>query len=279
MNVEFARTFLAVADTGSFVAAAERLHVTQSTVSARIRALEESLGRSLFIRNKKGASLTSSGSRFLPHAGQLVRTLARAQQDIGLPKKFTSRVVLGARFGLWEGLLMEWFCALRADHPSVSYRAEIGFEPELMQGLVDGRIDIGIMFTPQRRPNLKLSAFLKEHLILVSSMPNGAIDPETYIHIDWGPEFDDQFSASFPEFPSPAVTVNIGWLGLNYLKHRGGCGYFPRRLVDSALAVGCLHVVRDAPEFILPAWVLVREDRDKKLIDPMIESLLVHLKK
>ena len=62
MNIEHARTFLAVADTGSFVSAAERLHVTQSTVSARIRALEDLLGRPLFTRNKAGAVLTTRAS-------------------------------------------------------------------------------------------------------------------------------------------------------------------------------------------------------------------------
>ena len=56
MNIEQARSFLAVADTGSFVASAERLHVTQSTISARIRTLEEVLGCTLFQRNRTGAT-------------------------------------------------------------------------------------------------------------------------------------------------------------------------------------------------------------------------------
>ena len=52
METKLARTFLTVIATGNFVSAAERLHVTQSTVSARIRTLEEQLGCSLFVRNK-----------------------------------------------------------------------------------------------------------------------------------------------------------------------------------------------------------------------------------
>ena len=54
MDIELARTFLEVIDAGSFLGAAARLHVTQSTVSARIRTLEERMGRRLFVRNKAG---------------------------------------------------------------------------------------------------------------------------------------------------------------------------------------------------------------------------------
>jgi DNA-binding transcriptional LysR family regulator len=274
MNIEQARTFLAVADTGSFVAAAERLHVTQSTVSARIGALEETLGARLFVRNKSGATLTNSGGRFLRYAGQLVRTMERARQDIGLPKQFRDRVVIGARIGLWDGAMVDWFAELPSGYPFVSFRAEIGFEPELMQGLVEGRIDIGVMFTPQRRPNLTIRPLLTEHLVMVTSAPDGRMRPEAYIHVDWGPEFDNQFSASFPEFPGPAITVNIGWLGLQNLKRNGGCGYFPRRLVERRIAEKTLIVVPDAPVFELPAWVIVREDRSESLIDPMVSGLV-----
>jgi DNA-binding transcriptional LysR family regulator len=58
VDIELARTFVEIVKTRSFVRAAEQLNVTQTTVSSRIRALEEQLGRPLFIRNKSGASLT-----------------------------------------------------------------------------------------------------------------------------------------------------------------------------------------------------------------------------
>ncbi|GHE06077.1 transcriptional regulator [Defluviimonas sp. 20V17] len=274
MNIEHARTFLAVADTGSFVAAAERLHVTQSTVSARIRTLEDQLGTRLFTRNKAGAALTAGGGRFLKHAAQMVRALERARQDVGLPRKFRARVVIGARFGLWEGLMMRWFADIQHAHPQVSFHSEIGFEPELMQSLVEGRMDIGVMFTPQRRPMLELLPLLNEHLVLVSTEPTSSMQPDSYIHVDWGPEFDTRFRASFPEFPGPAISANIAWLGLQYLKINRGSGYFPRRLVEHQVDSGALFPVPGAPVFELPAWIVLREDRNKALVDPMLRSLM-----
>ena len=63
MGIEQARTFLAIAAHGSFLEAAGRLHVTQSTVSARIQHLEAGLGARLLVRNRAGTSLTPAGRR------------------------------------------------------------------------------------------------------------------------------------------------------------------------------------------------------------------------
>lgn len=169
VDTEFARTFLAVVAAGSFIGAAERLHVTQSTVSARIRTLEERLGARLFERSRAGASLTEAGRRFQKHAVLIVRTVEHAQQDVGLPRGFRASVVIGARIGLWEGLLLDWLAELRRTMQDVSFRAEIGFEADLMQGLIDGRIDIGVMYTPQRRPRLELRPLMEERLVHVAS--------------------------------------------------------------------------------------------------------------
>lgn len=272
MDTEFARTFLAVAASGTFIGAAERLHVTQSTVSARIRALEQHLGCRLFERSKAGASLTETGRRFHKHAALLVRTVEHAQHDVGLPRGFRASVVIGARIGLWDGLLVEWLARLRTTMPDISFHAEIGFEADLMQGLIDGRIDVGVMYTPQRRPRLELRPLLNERLVLVASTaPKGRDAP--YIYVDWGPEFYAQHSASYPEMAGPAVSVNIGWLGLRYLLDHGGSGYFPLRLVRRLLSAGILVRVADAPEFDMPAWLICSEDRNRRLLDPMIKQL------
>ena len=73
MDVELARTFLAIVAAGSFVRAAERLNLSQTAVSARVRSLEEQLRRPLFVRNRAGASLTPAGEQFLRHAPALVQ--------------------------------------------------------------------------------------------------------------------------------------------------------------------------------------------------------------
>ena len=77
MDIDQARTFLAIAAYGSFLEAARHLHLTQSTVSARIQRLEEALGARLFVRNRSGATLTMAGRRFTDYAKRLVLTAER----------------------------------------------------------------------------------------------------------------------------------------------------------------------------------------------------------
>lgn len=274
MNIEQARSFLAVADTGSFVAAAERLHVTQSTISARIRTLEDTLGCTLFLRNKAGAVLTGAGIRFQTHALQMVRAFERARRETGLPDSIRAQVAIGARFGLWDGITMAWLNRQKDRRRDVSFRAEIAFEPELMQGLIDGTLDIGIMYTPQRRPKLEQVPYLTERLRLVSSDPEDLLRPEHYVHIEWGAEFDAQLAAGFPEFFRTRVSFNIGWLGILHLRTAPGYAYFPERLVRTELEAGLFHIVEAAPVFDLPSSLVIRSDRDRTLIDPMVDGLL-----
>ncbi len=271
MDTELARTFLMVVTAGNFVQAADRLHVTQSTISARIHALEAQLGCKLFVRNKAGTTLTPAGRQFQKHAGTLVRTVAQARHDVGVPKGFRAALSVGGRFGLWDQFLQRWLALMRAQAPDVSLRAVIGFEADLMQGLVEGHLDIAVMYTPQSRPGLKVEPLLTERLILVSTDPAGQAEPGPgYVYIDWGPEFYAKHSASFPDFIGPALTANIGWLGLRHIIENGGAGYFPARLVRSDLEQGRVTNPRGAPEFSLLAYLVYPADADAELFGPAL---------
>jgi DNA-binding transcriptional LysR family regulator len=82
----------------------------------------------------------------------MLLTLEQARHDIGLPSRFRASITVGARIALWEGLLPQWVGAMRVQVPDISIRSEIGFEEDLMRGLIEGRIDVSIMYTPQHKP-------------------------------------------------------------------------------------------------------------------------------
>jgi DNA-binding transcriptional LysR family regulator len=256
MDTELARTFLVVVSTGSFVAASQRLHVTQSTVSTRIQRLEETLGADLFVRNKAGTTLTAAGQRFQRHASLLTRTVEQARHEIGIVSGFRATLTVGSRHGLWEDLLLRWLPIFASLAPDVAVRAQIGFEEDLMQSLIDGMSDICLMYTPQARPGLTVELLLEEQLVMASTRTDSPPEPSgDYIYVDWGAEFFAHHSLAFPNFVGAPLSVNIGWLGLQRLLMNGGTGYFPARMLRAHEVTGKVHRVVDAPEFRLPAYL------------------------
>jgi DNA-binding transcriptional LysR family regulator len=274
MDTELARTFLAVVASGSFVAASQRLHVTQSTVSTRIQRLEDALGAELFVRNQAGTTLTSAGRQFQRHAALLTRTVEQARQEIGIVSGYRASLTVGGRIGLWEDFLLRWLPIYAGLAPDVAVRALIGFEDDLMQALIDGRADIGVMYAPQSRPGLTIEPLLEERLAMVSTRQQPPNEPEgDYVFVDWGQEFFAQHSLSFPNFAGAALTVNIGWLGLQHILAQGGTGYFPVRMVREHEAAGRLHRVVGAPEFRLTAYVCFPARDDSKFRTLALETI------
>ncbi len=275
MDTELARTFLTVVSAGNFVKAAERLFITQSTVSSRIQSLEQQLGCKLFVRNKAGTSLTACGRQFQKHAVILTRTVEQARQSVGTPHGYRASLKIGARFGIWEELLLRWLGVMRATTPDLAVTAEIGFEEELMLGLVDGRIDIGVMYTPQSRPGLVVEPLLEEVLVLVMSDAGsgGQVMGANYVYVDWGAEFRSRHSESFPDFTGSGLTANVGWLGLQHILEFGGSGYFPRRLVQAHINSGRLHLADQAPVFRLPAYLLYPNESAAEVFDVALQQI------
>lgn len=274
MDTELARTFLAVVATGSFVEAAERLYVTQSTVSSRIQRLEEQLGAELFVRNKAGTALTAAGRQFQRHASILTRTVEQARQEIGTATGFRATLTVGCRIGLWEGLLLRWLPLFAKLAPDVAVRGVVGLEEDLMPALIEGRADIGVMYTPQARPGLTVEPLLEEQLVMVSTQPDPPREPGAdYVYVDWGPEFFAQHSLAFPNYSGSPLTVNIGWLGLERILAYHGTGYFPLRLVRGHELAGRLHRVAGAPEFRLPAYLCFASGAVTSHIELALETI------
>ncbi|GAB6040437.1 LysR family transcriptional regulator [Endothiovibrio diazotrophicus] len=261
MDTELARTFLAVVAAGHFSGAAEQLHLTQSTVSARINVLERRLGARLFVRNKQGAQPTAAGRRFLRYAQSLVRTVELAVQDVGLPEGFSGGLTLSGRIALWEGFLPSWVDWMRRERPEISLRLEIGFEADIMQGLVHNTVDIGVLYTPESRPGFGVERLFEEQLVRVATETGRRWPDPDYIHVNWGPEFFSQFGTWFPDHPPPALSANIGWLAVQQLLRRPGSAYLPVRLAAPLIESGRLHRCAESPSFRIPVHVVYPQNR------------------
>ena len=273
MDIDQARTFLAITAHGSFLEASRQLHLTQSTVSARIQRLEDELGARLFKRDRSGASLTLAGRRFLAYAKRLVLTADQARDEVGLPDFYRASLRIGGRIALWEGFLPQWVGWMRKQAADVVIRSEIGFEEDLMHRLIEGSLDIGLMYTPRHSPGLIVEHLFDETLVLVSSRPDETVPGEDYVYIEWGPGFYAQHAQSYPNLERPSQIANIGWLGIQLTLANGGSCFLPARMAASFINAGKLHRVSGSPEYVHPAYMVYSRDSDNPVLAQAVEGL------
>lgn len=273
MDVALARTFLEVAASGSFVAAAERLNLTQTAVSARIRVLEEQLGRRLFVRNKAGARLTPAGERLVRHATTLVQVWERARQEVALPPGREQGVSLGCEPSLWQPLFADWLVWLHDHCPELAIKAEIETPARLVDRVIEGSLDLALVYNPPQRPGLVAEPIAEEKLVLVTTSPDGALLADRYVYVDWGPRFAVDHRAAYPELANPAISIGFGPLALSHILAVGGCGYFRIGTVRPYLDDGRVHRVADAPEFSHAAHVVHARRDDGALMNRVRNGL------
>lgn len=261
MDIDLARTFLAVVESGNFIGAARRLNLTQSTISMRIKSLEEQLGRILFERNRAGASMTPAGYEFEKHATALVRVWEQAKLAVALPEGHVSSFSVGGSFSLWDGFLLKWLPWMRKAAGSVALRAQRGTSTEMMDQILDGTLDMAVMYTPIGRGSVEVVKLFDEELVMVSSEPRPSSKiGKKYVLVNWGPEFLADHQLNFPDNAVPGMFFDLGTMAIDFLLDTPGTGYFPRRVVEPLLRDGRLSLVRAAPSFFYPVYAVFTAD-------------------
>lgn len=269
MDIELARTFLEILRSGSFIAAAERLHVTQTTVTARIRNLESQLGCRLFVRNRAGATPTADGDRFAAYATQFVQLWDTAKRDLPLPSGHDKLLTIGGETALWNPLLLNWILWLRDHHADIALRAETAAASSLIVQLEHGILDAAVAHEPDYSPAFQVEQLLEEKLIHVRTSNRDG----PYVYIDWGAAFRSQHEAALPGRARSALSMDFGPMALQYLLQRGGHGYFRTRVVQHYLESGQLLRVDDAPEFTYPIFLMYRRQDDSSLLRKAVSGL------
>lgn len=258
MNLEHMRAFLEVAATGNFNRAAERLNVTQSTVSARIQALEAQLDQRLFHRGRDGVRLTPAGHRVFRYMELAVRAWQQARQEAALSDAMSSSFGLGVHFNLYDRVVPGWLGWMRQNAVDTAIRVDADFSDTLNRSVADGLLDLALVYVPRTLPGTTFERLIEERVVLVSTKPRAARQGyvEDYVLVDWGDEFRQWHSLSFPEMPAPALTVGFSAMGLQYILEHGGSGYFLEENVRPLIAERRLHRVKGAPSFERPVYLV-----------------------
>ncbi|MFC3151080.1 LysR family transcriptional regulator [Litoribrevibacter euphylliae] len=268
MDVELARTFLEIMNAGSFLEASERMHVTQTTVTARISSLESKLGVALFVRNRSGAKLTPDGERFVNYATSLVQTWDRARAELKLPSGLETRLCIGGENSLWTPVMVNWVLWIQNHLPNVALHTDVADSEKLIDQLEKNAMDAIIVHRPNYYSGFVVEQLLEEKLIHVQSMDN----PKPNLFVDWGAEFRSQYDAALPE-PKGAYSFGLGPLALQVMLQQGGNGYFRTRVVKPYLERGLLERVPEAPEFSYPIYLVYRKGSMSSSLEQALDGV------
>lgn len=256
MQITALETFLCVAETGGFHAAARKLNVTQTAVSARIRSIEEATGKQLFNRGAGGTNLTDFGRQFRPYAEQMLSLWSFASRD--LPAQSTNRIALrlGAQLSIWDPLLVD--LAVRFEQKLGQLLLTLNYDHDLdmIDAVATHVLDAALTHEIPSDTRIISDELPPERLRLVQSpTPNG--DP-VFVNLELGEVYQDHVRSTARGASGQTVFLGNCMMALRYILQRGGIGYFPDYVIADHLASGALKAVPDARDLMLPLYLITR---------------------
>jgi DNA-binding transcriptional LysR family regulator len=275
MNLAALQTFLAIVETRSLVRASEQLNVTQSTVTARLKTLEEELGQTLIIRQKSGAMLTASGQRLRRYAEAMTQLWAQARQETALPDQTDEICNLGCHPDLWAGLGRDFFDLVRKTQPHAALSVWTGTAKEMDDWLEMGLVDVALTYAPSVRGPQQVHALGTDRLVLVASraQASAAADPD-YVFVEAGDPFGREHATVYADTPATRLSFGSAVLGLEHILRAGGSAYLPERIAAPYVHRGRLFQI-DAQVFDRPLFLVANTAavQDWPWFDDAVEQL------
>ncbi|MCH2165570.1 MAG: LysR family transcriptional regulator [Marinovum sp.] len=165
LNLEQLRTFLMVVRSGGVVRAAQSLNVTQPAVTARIRALEETLGTPVFDRAAGSARLTKRGELLLQHAQRLEALANNIERDVVDPEGVEGHLRIGASETIAQSWLPDFVSELNATFPQLRIELNVDVSINLRNAVLAREIDLAFLLGP-----------ISEYSVQNVALPSFALD-------------------------------------------------------------------------------------------------------
>lgn len=250
MNLQELRTFLTIIDTGSLVKASHVLNVTQSTVTARLKSLEDEIGQTLLLRHKSGATLTAAGQRLQRYAETISNLWQQARQDVALPSAMSGVCNLACDHDLWANLGQTFMDHLTRRFPDIGMSIWLGSGAEVARWMDEGKSDIAFTYRAATTARQGQIAVPPDRLILVSTSPDSPIrfDPD-YVFVEAGEAFGRDHALAYADAGTARLSFGNAQTAKDHILRVGGSAYLPERLVLAELAERRLFRLTDAPTF------------------------------
>ena len=207
LDIESLRALKTVAEVGGVTRAAERLRLTQSAVSHKIKRLEERVGRPLFRRAENGLRPTADGAELLTYAARLLALHDEAVAQFGR-SDLSGTLRLGITEDTTGAGIARVLARFARTHPKVSVSAKVAQSLTLFEWLKDGRIDLAVaqIFEDEVLPHDQV--LWRDELVWVQSedFDLQARDPIPFVSFDERCFYRHWASSAFAE-RKPALTV------------------------------------------------------------------------
>lgn len=169
MDVQALEAFWWIAQTGSFNRAAEKLYLTQPSVTARIQALEKELGQPLFERKPRGVRLTDAGRVLLPHAERVLQDIRLARRAVAdLESASGGTLSVGSALTTSTYSLPQILARFKAAYPSVEVTVRTGRSQQIQQLVLDDTVQLGLVHSPLAgHPDIAAIPLYEEPIVLV----------------------------------------------------------------------------------------------------------------
>lgn len=273
-RISHLKAFLEAATCGSFVKASSNLNLSESAVSARIKALEGELGERLFHRSKLGVFLNETGKAFLPFAETAVTAWQHGRESVDAAAQEKARIAIGIQQDLWEVFSAEWFAVLKQDHPDLQLRVTCDYTNILCQRVAQNLLDMAVIFRPKHMRNVALTPLTQLSLVLVSDRKiewSGQL-PEGYSYVDWGADFAIWHDDIFHRPQAASLSVSVSGMALSTLQKNGGAAYLLENTVSPLVNAGKVFVIDQAPKFNIDVWIAQPEESSQsRASKPIIE--------
>ena len=261
MQIELLDTFLDLVETRSFHRTAERLEVTQSTVSARLLVLEQAVGARLFSRSRAGTQLTTEGLKFLPHARGLRHAWTEAQRSVAPSGNAAVSLRIGIQHDLAAGRVGAWMAAFRKALPDCAFYFEPDYSIQMCQDVAKGALDFAILFSPQPQPDLYFASVGEVSYRLISSLgtTRAELVPDRYIRASFAPAFDAAHGQALPEMSATPYSSGQDAAVAALLQSLGGAGFVLDRTAGPMIDSGKFAAVTDVEPITQPVYVVMHQ--------------------
>jgi DNA-binding transcriptional LysR family regulator len=267
--------FLAVARLGNLSRAAEEMFLTQPTLTARLKALEEEVGDQLFVRTSRGMRLTEAGKEFVPYAERCVGSFEEGRRHLAeLREASGGRLVLGASPGVGTYALPGLLERFAAAYPKVSVSVRTGHSEDILEMTLREEVQIGLT-RAMRHPEIESLQLYEDELVLIvdpghrftkkGSAELAEIGEEQLIFFDHDSSYFEQTHALFRNAGIRELrTMEVDNIeaAKRMVEHRLGVAFLPRTAVVRSVAAGNLSLisVEEIPEMSRSIVALKRRD-------------------